>query len=476
MPAQLISCGEFAVGVGGEFERECARRLRDGLPDGYILATNVSLERGGGSFLECDMVASAPGVWVVCEMKALRAKVDVFEDLLRGAGQFTVDRVFSTLDLKAKVLRARRDKPPFPSSSIHTGTRIRTLVIVPDECDIRFHHKPHGEGRVVVTVVDALKRFQDVADEALTFGNLAARRELQRAWEAYCQSAAPGEARTPRQLGRYRVKKQLQARTRGVVEFHAVDEPPSTAEVRLREFPIDPTMPAAELDAELARLAREMTVLRKIRHPYVACVTGHFQTGCSWVEVSDWFDGKPIEELWPALRDATVLERAGILLKIIAALAHCHERGVFHRNVSASAVLVSADFADVRLGGFELARDLSATSTLSGGVLVSRDPRLVPPEELRGGSATNPRLGDVFQVGVLLYRLLENGAWPFSSTLDFATAPTGAFRDFIGPEEAETPALRRLARRLMALEAAARPDQMERVEQEIESILAGRVQ
>lgn len=433
MPAHLLSCGDFSAGIGGEFERECARRLRDELPEGFVLATNVSLERGGGSFLECDIVVTAPGIWIICEMKALRAKVDVFEDLLRGAGQFVVDRVFSTLDLKAKVLRSRREKYRFPSSQIHTGSRIRTLVVVPDECHIRFHHPPHAESRVVLSLRDAIRRLSDVARETPTFETVAARRELQRGWEAYCQAAAPAETRNSKQLGRYRVKKQLRTQSGGVLEFLAVDEPPCTAEVRLREFPIDPTMPPNELDAELARLAREMMVLRKIRHPYVACVTGHFQTGCSWVEVSDWFDGRPVEELWPALRDATSLERAGIFLKVVAALAYCHERGVFHRNVSGAAVLVSADFADVRLGGFELARDLGATSTLSGALLVSRDPRVVPPEELRGGSIGNPRLADIFQSGVLLYRLLENGAWPFVSTLDYPTAPGGGFREFSGP-------------------------------------------
>ena len=137
-------------------------------------------------------------------------------------------------------------------------------------------------------------------------------------------------------------------------------------------------------------------------------------------------------------------------------------------------MLVSADFSDVRLGGFELARDLSASSTVTGVGLVSRDPRLVPPEELRGGSASNARLGDVFQAGVLLYRLLESGAWPFTSTLEYATHPSGSFRDFSGIEDPETPGLRRLARKMTALDPSARPDQLKRVEQGIEAIFAGR--
>ena len=322
MTAQLVPCGEFSPGIGGDFERECARRLRDDLPDGFVLATNVMLERGGGSFLECDAVAAGPGAWIVCEMKCIRPRVDVFEDLLRGAGQFAVDRVFSTLDLKAKVLRARREKSPFPSSEIHTGNRVKTLVIVPNEAQIKFHHSPHADNQSVVTLDAAVQRLRTVANESPHFANTTARRELSKGWESYCQASAPGEARNSKQLGRFRVRKQLPSRSRLALEFHATDEPPSSADVRLREFPLDPAIPAQELDAELTRLAREMTVLRKIRHPYVACVTGHFQTGCSWVEVSDWFDGQPLDELWTSMRDASSLERAGIFLKVVAALEY----------------------------------------------------------------------------------------------------------------------------------------------------------
>jgi serine/threonine protein kinase len=204
----------------------------------------------------------------------------------------------------------------------------------------------------------------------------------------------------------------------------------------------------------------------------VACVTGHFQTGCSWVEVSDWFDGQPLEQMWSSLRDASVSERAGLFLKVIAVLEYCHERGVFHRNVSAESVLVSPDLADVRLAGFALARDLAATSTLTSGLLGARDVRLVPPEELRGAPAVNARLGDVFQAGVLLYRLLEDGPWPFSSTLDYATHPTEGLREFRAVEEPETMPLRSLTRRMVAVDPATRPDQLKRVESEIRQICA----
>jgi serine/threonine protein kinase len=280
-------------------------------------------------------------------------------------------------------------------------------------------------------------------------------------------------AASGRRLGRFKIRRELQT-SAGVRCFHANDEPPSAADVLLREFAIDPTASEDQLDALLAQLAREMVVLRKLRHPNLVCVTGHFRLPASWVEVSDWFDGRPMEETWPLLSDASALEKLAVFLKVIQALEYCHERGVFHRNVTAEAVSVSDDLSDVRLGAFGLARDLSRTSTVTTTALRARDPRLVPPEELLTGATSNSRLGDVFQAGVLLYRLLENGAWPFSSSLEYATAPAHDVRPFVSSQEPETPGLRRVALQMIAPDPSERPDQLKKVERVMEGIATGR--
>ena len=361
MPAHLIPCGDFSFGYGGEFERECVRRLRDELPDCYVVASNVTLDRGGGSFLECDAVVSTPGTWVVLEMKAMRSRVVVFEDLLRGAGRFSIDRVFSTLDLKAKVLRSRRRRPPFPQNAAHLAGRITSMVVVPDESNIVFKYAPHSSSPPVMTARDVIGHLKALAAGSGGSGSPTLQRELQKGWLAYAGASAPTTARSGRQLGRFRIKRQLSA-TADVSEFEAVDEPPCAAEVRLREFRVDPTMSLQDLDKDLERVAREMSVLRRIRHPSVSCVLSHFQTECSWVEVSDWFDGVPLETLWPAMADATASDRASIALRVIGALDYCHERGVFHRNVSADAVLVPEQALHEAL----CCRDLSEVSLRIG--------------------------------------------------------------------------------------------------------------
>lgn len=82
MSAELISCGDPAVGIGGDFELRCARDLRDNLPSGFVIATNVHVPRLGGEFYEYDAVVSAPGLCDVLEMKCITPDVTVFEDLI----------------------------------------------------------------------------------------------------------------------------------------------------------------------------------------------------------------------------------------------------------------------------------------------------------------------------------------------------------------------------------------------------------
>lgn len=474
MPAELIPFGEFAYGAGGEFERECAAALRDELPEGYIIATNVHLARRDGGFYECDAVIAAPGICDILEMKCVRPEITVGEDIIVSSTGFCIDRPLSTVDTKAKVLASRRQQYPFPSARHHTDVRVGSQIVVPSSTRISFKHAPDAATRAVRGLGDTVKKYNDLAREISFFGNGVARKETRNAWLAHRNGAAPTQRNTLRYIGRFAVRRQLSgSANQGVYEYFAVDEPPVQMEVLLREYAFDPALPESELEAYLKEVACETRILMKVRHPFVACVVGHFQTGGSWVQVSDWFEGKRLEELWPVIAGTSSLEKMSIFLKVIQALQFCHEKGVFHRNLAADVVWVAQDLADVRLGGFECALDLSSTSTLTGTTLTRRNSRLMAPEDLQTGRSSNPRLADIFQAGVLLYRLLENGKWPFTDTMDYVTggAHLRPFSDLSCDDE--TTQLRDLAVRMIDVTPSHRPDPLSRVEQELGSALAG---
>lgn len=467
MPARLVVCGEAPPGVGGEFEDECIRVLVAKLPDPFTIVRSVSLPRGGGAYYEYDAIVLWPKGWEILEFKCIRPFADVYEDHISGTAGFIVERAFSRLDGKAKVLAGRKVEPRLETQDWQRQ-RITCAVVLPNQTTVTFREKGAVVRPVVRTLDEAVQHFVTQAQ------NLSPedRKDLVRwrsAWEAFAAKHSPGSRRNPRYMGRYLIRKRLPSAA-GTFAYHAVDEPPCPVDVHLKEYPLDPTLSRDALERYVDEVSREMLTLRRVRHPCVSCVIGHFSTGGSLVQVSDWFDGRRLEESWDALKDTPLAQRVGLCYRIASALAFCHEKGVFHRNVTADSVLVSDDFEDLRVTGFELARDLDLTSTLSDAKLAGRDPKVIPPEELGRRSQSSPRLADVYQMGVLFYRIIEAGMWPFDDPLEFATGggyprPMTAIR-----AEGTDIALGRLIADMLAVDPRRRPDPLQRVEAALRAI------
>jgi serine/threonine protein kinase len=177
-----------------------------------------------------------------------------------------------------------------------------------------------------------------------------------------------------------------------------------------------------------------------------------------------------LEVLWVELRGASPSQRIGLCYRLASGLAFCHEKGVFHRNVCADAVLVTRDLEDLRLTSFEMARDLELTSTVPDQKLSARDPRVIPPEELGRRVPGNARLGDVFQLGVLFYRIMENGLWPYDDPLAYATDACGVrpmtwWLSQEGDRNAPD-----LVAQMLSVDPTRRPDPLQRVEAALRSI------
>ena len=393
---------------GGDCEREVAALLEKKLPEGFLLVCNPSLPSSKSFFYEYDLIVVHPYFCDVVEVKHLMGTAIVSEHMIMADDGCTFDNVFSILETKAKVLSDRLKRVPFGHSN---GDRVNSRVVLGSKCrGITYHYKPHEDNTKVLELGDLVayykQRDRDAAGNNSKYQYEQRRDKLLTAWRQFQASVTPG-SRTRDTLGRFLIKRRLVAGPPR--EYLAMDEPPCKVDVHLKEFPYVPTATRKELEDYLEKVSREMQALRRIRHPNICCVVGHFRTGHSLVQESDYFDGSPLSKCWHALNELQLPEKLGLVAKVAQGLGYCHSQGVFHRNLDASQVLVDETWKFVRVQGFEFAKDLDATHTMTEENLERRDPRVMPPEDLMGSGSSDPRRSDIFQLGILFYRVVEDG-------------------------------------------------------------------
>jgi len=157
---------------------------------------------------------------------------------------------------------------------------------------------------------------------------------------------------------------------------------------------------------------QEAQLLAGLRHPNLPRVSDHFDADGSAYLVMDFVYGRRLDEVIAqegALDEEEALDWAR---QLIEALAHCHERGVIHRDVKPQNVIITWQGKAV-LVDFGLAKlvdpDDPRTRTVMRGL---GTPEYAPPEQYdtrKGG--TDPRT-DIYSLGATLYHALAGSAPP----------------------------------------------------------------
>ena len=108
-------------------------------------------------------------------------------------------------------------------------------------------------------------------------------------------------------------------------------------------------------------------------------------------------------------------EAIAIVLPVLSALAHAHELGIVHRDVSPANIFLTVDpdgHVTPKLVDFGIAKlPASGVKTIEGRVLGT--PRYMAPERIRAQSDIDGR-SDLFSVAVILYEMLT-GTCPFEA-------------------------------------------------------------
>ena len=169
-----------------------------------------------------------------------------------------------------------------------------------------------------------------------------------------------------------------------------------------------------------SRAEREAEAAARLRHPGCQRAYGFGRDSQHVYIAYEYVPGRTFREAMRSgeLDDASAIEAA---IQILDALAHAHQRGIVHRDVKPSNVLLAeGPRVSVRVLDFGLAQ-IQEAETLTAQGDVPGTLAYIAPERLAGAETTEA--ADVWAVGVMLWEALA-GRHPFwrSSLLDTARA------------------------------------------------------
>ena len=166
----------------------------------------------------------------------------------------------------------------------------------------------------------------------------------------------------------------------------------------------------------LERFTREARVVARLEHPNIVPIYDFAEHEGQPYLVMKYIEG---ETLKARLQRNPLMKNEAIktIRAVGAALNYAHGRGILHRDVKPSNIMIAKD-GDVYLTDFGLARMAEAgASTLTGDMLMGT-PQYISPEQASGEKNLTP-CTDIYSFGIVLYEIVV-GRVPFNADTPFS--------------------------------------------------------
>lgn len=183
----------------------------------------------------------------------------------------------------------------------------------------------------------------------------------------------------------------------------------------LREVAVKLVRTEDVCEADMERLAREVTTLSELSHPCIVNLldTGATEKGSPFL-VLELVRGMDLRSKLAQEPLLPVEDVADIINQIGAALHHAHSRGIVHLDIKPENVMLLApEHLEAKLTDFGLARKLSSVHHSPDTSVICGTPLYMSPELVLGRELTPA--SDVYSLTVMAYELLA-GRMPHEGT------------------------------------------------------------
>ena len=160
----------------------------------------------------------------------------------------------------------------------------------------------------------------------------------------------------------------------------------------------------------LARFHREAQVCASLQHNHIVTVYDEGELNGIHFMAMELLEGFDLHQLIRRQGKLTVEQTLVWITPIATALEYAHSRGIIHRDIKSSNILVTRDGRPV-LMDFGIAHAASGTRLTQTGLVIGT-PEYMSPEQAEG--KTIDRRTDIYSLGIVLYECLT-GQLPFKA-------------------------------------------------------------